>query len=150
MSRTTLQPDPPATPLERVDVLAWAGGLAVLLCLPYFVGMLAGLLMVLVGLTTRRKGPLTAENGRRAANWGLTFGIVSVLTAAVFFTLLFGPEDPDRYSGLPLGTPPIIWIAFAVVHFVITVVALARGGSGRLGPALGIPFFRKKGWRKVV
>lgn len=150
MSCTAPQPDPQARPSERVEILAWAGGLAVLLCLPYFVGMLAGLLMVLVGLTTRRKGPLTAENGRRAANWGLTFLLVSVITAAVFFGLLFGPEDPDTYSGLPLGTPPIIWIAFAVVHLVLTIVALARGGSGRLGPALGIPFFRKKSWRKGV
>lgn len=144
------QPGPPAAPPERVEILAWAGGLAVLLCVPYFVGMLAGLLMVLIGLTTRRKGPLTAENGRRAANWGLTFGLVSVVTAGVFFAMLFGSEDPNAYSGLPLGTPPIIWLAFAAVHLVLTIIAMARGGSGRLAPALGIPYFRVKGWHKAA
>ena len=43
--------------------------------------------------SARRKGPLSAENGRRAANWGLTVGLVSVITAVIFFSLLFIPED---------------------------------------------------------
>ena len=94
----------------------------------------------------RRKGPLSAENGRRAANWGMTFGLVSVITAVIFFSLLFIPEDPDTYSGAPPGAPAVTWLVFAIVHTVLVIVAIVRAQSGRLVPSLGIPFFRAKGW----
>ncbi|WP_141014813.1 hypothetical protein [Nocardioides sambongensis] len=65
------QGPPSWQPKPASGALAWGLGLvALMFCLPIVAQLITGVLMAVVGRAQRDKGPLAAENGRNAANWG--------------------------------------------------------------------------------
>lgn len=148
-------PGPPAGPPTGYAVppestsggtWAWASGLLVLVCFPFVGSVLAGVLMVVVGLNVRGRGPLSAENGRRAANWGLTYTLLTVLGLGLHYGLLwYLTRDGSTITGFyPFGTIITIWALVTVLHLGVAILGTARAGSRRLGPAWGVPFFRAR------
>lgn len=123
---------------------AWLCGLIVVLCIPFVSSLAASALMMAVGLAQRGKGELAADNGVRAANWGLTYGIATIVLGGIHFGLLwFLTRDGSTIEGfLPFGLPILIFVLLTLVHIAVCI----RGGivatQNRSFDVNGIPFFR--------
>lgn len=122
----------------------WALGLLVLLCLPFVSSVVASVAMIISGLVVRRSGPLAAENGTRAANWGATYLLLTVVAAVVHFSLLFGIPDDDPVKGrfLPIELPITLWLVLSVVHVVVSIAGLVRASDGRVLRVPSLPVWR--------
>ena len=133
----------PPDPVTRNGALAWGLGLVVLMCVPFLSSLLASIAMAVAGRMQRRQGPVAAANGRSAANWGLTYLVLSVLLVGTHFGLLFALTRDEPVQGFfPLGIPITTWLVVSVAHLVICVVGLVRAGRGQVLAVPAIPFFR--------
>jgi uncharacterized Tic20 family protein len=91
------------------------------------------------------RGPLARENARSAANWGLTFTLVSTVLVVTHFVLLFaltgGGGVRDFY---PLGIPITLYALVVVLHIVLVIVGTVRASQGKIvNVAVAIPFIRR-------
>jgi len=112
--------------------LAWALGLLGLLGVPGLAALVMSIVMLVVGLLQRRRNPVAAHMGTRAA----IFGGITLATVIAFFTILIigmVTTDPTR----TYDTPPPLGIALIVlgiwmilvgplVGVVMGIVALVR------------------------
>lgn len=119
---------------------AWGIGLLVFTFLPFVSGILAGTTMLIMGRMQRTKGPLAAENGRRAANWGLTYLLASVLLVGAHIAVLFAVQYSTTF--FPVGIPLTIWGVITVAHIIATIVGLVMANGNKVVKWNGIPFFR--------
>ena len=143
---------PPPSPYPQVHAtptgaVAWFLGLVVLVCLPFVGSLLAGLLMVILGLAQRGKGSLAARNGTRAANWGLTYVLATVILVGTHFYLLWsqasdGTDTPLTEDFFPLGIPVALWAVLTLVHVVMSIWGGAVALQGKPFRGNGIPFIR--------
>ncbi|WP_141014811.1 DUF4870 domain-containing protein [Nocardioides sambongensis] len=130
-------PTSDARPRRRpaTGALAWGSGLAIFLFVPFFAPTIAltaiGLLMAAVGRRQRDKNEVAAENGRNAANWGLTLVVVSLGLVAM------------SYGGglFPLGLILSLLGGVAVAHIVVCVMGVLRAGDRRAFRPPAIPFY---------
>ena len=127
------QPTGPAT-------LAWALGLIILACLPFVSSIIASLAMVLAGLSASAHGGVVGENGRRAANWGLTYLLLTVVLVGGHFGILFAAGTIEGF--FPFGLIILTWGAVSIAHVVICILGIVRVSQGRALHAWAIPFYR--------
>jgi uncharacterized Tic20 family protein len=122
--------------------LAWALGLLVFAFFPFLSSVLAGIVMAVVGRSQRSKGPLAAENGRRAANWGLTYLMSTVVLIGTHFAVLFIFQDRIPNSFFPMGIFVTAWAAISLLHVIVSIAGLIVAERGRVFRWNGLPFLR--------
>lgn len=123
--------------------LAWGLGLLVFAFLPFLSSLLAGIVMAVVGRAQRSKGPLAAENGRRAANWGLTYLVSTVVLIGSHFAVLIiadGRIPTDTF--FPIGIFITVWAAISLLHVIVSIAGLIAAERGKVFGWNGLPFFR--------
>jgi len=119
---TEYAPQPPPAARPATGALPWFLGLIVLACLPFLGSVIASLTMYFVGRAQADKGPLAAENGRRAANWGLTYFVLTIVLVLTHFVLVFlviGGRGSEHF--FPVGIPITIWGIISVGHVVLSL-----------------------------
>ena len=144
MTAKALPPPPPPGP-ERPEqgasaTLAWALGLIVLACVPFLSSIVASFAMVIAGLSASARGGVVGENGRRAANWGLTYLLLTVVLAGGHFGILFAAGTIEGF--FPFGLIILTWVAVSIAHLVMCVLGIVRVSQGRVLHPWAIPFFR--------
>ncbi|WP_440712553.1 DUF4870 domain-containing protein [Gordonia sp. FQ] len=127
--------------------VAWALGFLAYIPIPFFNVLIAGVAQVIAGRKQRKHGGLAAENGRRAANWGLTQLTWAVLMGVV--VLLTQLTGTPRESG-GVQPPPVldaIMTGFIISYFVLGAIQLVyaitgtvKAGRGQLVWLPAIPF----------
>jgi len=104
--------------------------------------IVAGIVMAVVYPSQKRHGGIAAENGRRAANWGLTIVALMVVIAGSYVWLsLAGEHDVSlaRAAGIPLAS----YIVLSIVHVVVILIGLVRANRSQVfNNPLAIGFFR--------
>ena len=98
---------------------------------------------MVVGNSQKMRDPATAANGRNAANWGLTFTLVTLIVTVQHFTLIGLISDTHK-GFFPIGLGITLWVAYCIVHLVVCAIGLSRGNQGRVFKPWAIPFFRAK------
>lgn len=120
---------------------AWGFGFLALIPFPVLGTIVTGLVMLLVGRSQRQHGPPVATVGRNAANWGLTYVMVSSLLWAGHFVLLYQlTKDGPSSDFYPIGIPLTILAGFTLAHLIICGVGVSRAKQGLLFAAPAIPF----------
>ncbi|TDT31204.1 hypothetical protein [Naumannella halotolerans] len=138
---------PAATQLTPINTptgeLSWALGLVTLIFIPFLSSILAGLGMVLAGRGQRRYGGTAAANGRNAANWGLTYLLLTVLLIGGHFVLLAVlSRDAPIQDFYPMGIPITVWLVVTLAHLVISILGWVRAHQHRVLWVPAIPFLR--------
>lgn len=136
---------PPAyqPPPSKAGGLAWGLGLLVIVCVPIVSSVIASVTMAIVGRSQRHKDPIVAENGRRAANWGLTYLLLTVLLVGGHFTLLYVlTRDGSEIEGFfPFGIIITTWAVISLVHVGISITGLVAGLNRKVLRVPAISFF---------
>ncbi|WP_077222404.1 DUF4870 domain-containing protein [Rathayibacter sp. VKM Ac-2630] len=134
------QPAPPT------GAMPYALGFLALTGIPFVSLIVAGVVMAAVLPSARQRGGVAAENGRRAANWGLTTVLVTVLCLVGHFVLLFAlTADAPSTSFYPIGIPITVFAVLAVAHLVVIVCGLVSANRGNVfRNPLAIPFLRRR------
>lgn len=123
-------------------LLPWALGLLILIPFPFVGGLASGIAMAVSGGTSRRFGGVAGENARAAANWGLTYLLVSTVLLISHFVILFSLTADSPSSGFyPIGIPITIWFALSVTHIVLSIVGLVKASRGVVFKPVALPFF---------
>ncbi|TYL45510.1 DUF4870 domain-containing protein [Nocardioides sp. BGMRC 2183] len=136
---------PPPKPVT--GALSWGLGFGVLVvCLPFVGSLITGALMGIVGNVQSKQGGLAAENGRNAANWGLTYVTLTVVLVGTHFGLLaLLTADGGEIEGFfPFGLIICTWAAVTVAHLVFTIMGMTRAGRQQVFKAPAIPFLRAR------
>ena len=109
---------------------------------PFFSMIVAGIVMAAVYPSQKRHGGLAAENGRRAANWGLTIVALMVVIAGSFIWLSIAGESSASLAGAA-GIPLLGYLVLSVVHVVVILIGFLRANSNRIfNNPLAINFLR--------
>lgn len=127
------QPTGPAT-------LAWALGLIILACVPFVSSLIASFAMVFAGISASTRGGVVGENGRRAANWGLTYLLLTVVLVGGHFGILFAAGTIEGF--FPFGLIILTWVAVSIAHVAICVLGIVRVSQGRALRPWAVPFYR--------
>lgn len=138
-------PYPYRYPQQRPEsgTIAWAVGLAVLAFFPFVSSVVASVLMIIVGLKQRAKEPIAAANGRNAANFGLTYLVVTLILVPLYFVMLdVLTKDGPTSETFPLMIPLIVWAVATLAFVVLCIIGVARAGARRVFRAPAIPVFR--------
>lgn len=142
------QPHPAAPP---TGTLAWALGFLSFIPIPFFNLVIAGITQTIVGMRLRKKGGVADENGRRAANWGLT-----LLTWFVLALLCLSPiwAMGIASGGEPVRPPTVLnvlafsalalYVILCLVQVVYSTVGTIMAATGKVAPLPAIPYVRKK------
>lgn len=134
---------PPLRPVPTGDG-AWWVGLVVFAFIPFLSSIAAGLTQWLVGRRQGDRGPIAAENGRRAANWGLTYVLGTLILVGGHFLLLwFLTRDGASIVGFfPFGIIISLWMLYTLMHIVVSAWGGIVAKSGRVFRMNGVPFLR--------
>lgn len=135
----------------RSGTIAWALGFLIFLPIPLLNLIVTGIVHLITGLGQRKHGGLAAQNGVRAANWGLTLLCWPVLMAlTVLVAVLTG--SPAEGGGV-VFTPAMEALVFTMfgLYFLIVLVALVYTIIGTVQANKGarvrlpvIPFLRAR------
>ncbi|HJG79571.1 MAG TPA: DUF4870 domain-containing protein [Brevibacterium senegalense] len=137
-------PQPPMVP-RKTGAVAWGLSFLAYIPLPFFNIVITGIVQLCVGLAQRKHGGLAAQNGIRAANWGLTqltWFVLLALTLAVQFI-----TDPDGTEELtPLAVVAIVlvcvWMLLSILNLVYGIVGLVMSQRGKVAKCPAIPYLR--------
>ncbi len=133
-------PGYPVQPPPSTGVLPWALGLIALFPIPFVGSLAAGIAMIVAARTPRQQAPTARENANRAANWGLTYLIATVLLVGGHFSVLFVAHEIHGF--FPFGLIILSWLAVSVVHVVFSIVGWVQASQGRRVAVTGLPVFR--------
>ena len=138
------QPRWTPTPLRPVTgAAAWYWGLlALVLALPFITAVASGVVMAIVSRTPAKAGGVARINANRAANWGLTYSILTVIIIGTHMGLLYALRNDPPQGIFPFGWIILSWVALTLVHTAFSIVGGIRAGQGRVVPLNGLPFFR--------
>jgi len=104
--------------------------------------IVAGLVMAAVYPSQKRHGGIAAENGRRAANWGLTVvGVMIIIAGSFVWLTIAGQSEPGlaRAAGIPLAA----YLVLSIVHVVVILIGFLRANRSRVFTnPLAIDFLR--------
>lgn len=137
-------PQPPMVP-RRTGAVAWGLSFLAYIPLPFFNIVITGIVQLCVGLAQRKHGGVAAQNGIRAANWGLTqltwFVLLAIVLAVQFIT------DPDGTEELtPLAVVAIVlvcvWLLLCILNLVYGIVGLVMAQHGKVAACPSIPYLR--------
>lgn len=125
-------------------LLPWALGLLILVPFPFVGGLASGIAMAVSGGPSRRFGGVAGENARAAANWGLTYLLVSTVLLISHFVILFSLTADSPSSGFyPIGIPITIYFALSVFHVVLVIMGMVKASSGKvMRVPFAIPYLR--------
>lgn len=125
-------------------LLPWALGLLILVPFPFVGGLASGIAMAVSGGSSRRFGGVAGENARAAANWGLTYLLVSTVLLISHFVILFSLTADSPSSGFyPIGIPITIYFALSVFHVVLVIMGMVKASSGKvMRVPFAIPYLR--------
>lgn len=125
-------------------LLPWALGLLILIPFPFVGGFASGIAMAVSGGSSRRFGGVASENARAAANWGLTYLLVSTVLLISHFVILFSLTADSPSSGFyPIGIPITIYFALSVFHVVLVIMGMVKASSGKvMRVPFAIPYLR--------
>lgn len=118
----------PATPRGAVS---YGLGFLAYLPAPFFSMIIAGLVMAALYPSQKRHGGIAAENGRRAANWGLTVVGLMILIAGSFVWLSIAGQTESslaRAAGIPLAC----YFVLSIVHVVVILIGFLRANRSRV------------------
>lgn len=116
---------------------AWALGFLAYIPIPFFAQFLTGLIMAGVYPTHKRRGEIARANGRNAANWGLTYSVLTVvfIGLALVFALIVSSDSstngPSSLTALPF-IPLSLWLVVNLVHVVVTIVGTVKASRGEV------------------
>ena len=132
-------PQKPAT-----GTLSWVMGFLVFLPIPFLGVIATGIVMASVYRTSAQKNAVAEANARSAANWGLTFLLVSTGLLILHFILLFALTADSPATGFyPLGIPITLYALILLLHVVLTIVGTVRSSSGKIVRIpFAVPFLR--------
>ena len=139
-------PAQPATPYSfqprpATGGVAWGLGFLAYIPIPFASVLIAGVVMMISGLSMRSRGPLAAANGRNAANWGLTLIVLTVVLVGATIVWGVSAGGGEGSGFFPFGIPLLIWVGVSVAHVVFVIMGLVRAGKGQVFRAPAIPFF---------
>ena len=141
-SYAAVRPEPRGT-------IAWALGFLAYVPIPFVNVLVAGITQLVVGLRQRRHGGLAAENGVRAANWGLTQLCWPVLMAlSLALGVLTGESTGDGVLFHPameavVVTVVILYFVLGLMQLIYAIVGTVQASRGaRVGLPV-IPFLRR-------
>ncbi|MEV7798434.1 DUF4870 domain-containing protein [Microbacterium foliorum] len=125
-------------------LLPWALGLLILVPFPFVGGLASGIAMAVSGGSSRRFGGVAGGNARAAANWGLTYLLVSTVLLISHFVILFSLTADSPASGFyPIGIPITIYFALSVFHVVLVIMGMVKASSGKvMRVPFAIPYLR--------
>ena len=123
--------------------LSWALGFLVF-AFPYVGAIAAGISMVSVRGAVERRSEVAAENARSAANWGLTFLLISIVFPVTHFILITAAPSEWRQAGFfPIGSVITAYFVIVLLHIVLTIIGTVRASGGSvMRVPFAIPFFR--------
>ncbi|MFI8777902.1 hypothetical protein ACIGH6_12570 [Brachybacterium paraconglomeratum] len=141
-SYAAVRPEPRGT-------IAWALGFLAYVPIPFVNVLVAGITQLVVGLRQRRHGGLAAENGVRAANWGLTQLCWPVLMAvSLAVGALTGEHSETGVRFAPVMEAVVV--AVVILYFVLGLMQLIYAIVGTVQASRGarvglpvIPFLRR-------
>ena len=131
---------PPQHPTVRPanGAMAWALGLIAFVPIPLLGAFASGIAMAIGYAASAKRSDLARANARAAANWGITFTVVSTIILVIHFFLAWGVTQgrgtPDFY---PLGIPITIYGVLVLVHIVLVIVGTVRSSQGK---SMRVPF----------
>lgn len=123
------------TPRPPTGARSYALGFLAYFPVPVVGLLIAGIVMISVYPGTKRIGGLAEQNGRRAANWGITLiaSIIAMILLIVVVALLKGDA----------AVPGLAYIAIAITHVVVIIMGTVKANAGKVfDNALAIPFLR--------
>lgn len=122
---------------------AWWAGLTVLFLFPFLSSIAAGVAQWIIGRGQAKRGPLAAANGRRAANWGMTYLISTIVLVGGHFLLLWVlTRDGSTVDFFPLGILLSLWGLHTLAHLVVSIWGGIAAGAGRVFWANGLPLLK--------
>lgn len=143
-------PFPPIRPKEPGGVLPWALGFIAVIPAPVLAQFGAGLTMALVGSKQRLQRGIAGEQGREAANWGITFMVINGVTllAALVVTLIADQNLAFREDWVWLSPALLVlWAIGIFTHLVVCLIGVIMAVSGRVFRCLiAYPFLRSLNW----
>lgn len=144
-------PAPAAVQPQHNGTAAWALGFLSYLPIPFFNFLITGLVQFFVGRSQIKHGGVAAENGRRAANWGLTqvtwFVLLLVSVSPLFIGyLVTGDEsyEPPTWMAVPAMAMVGIYFVLGILSLVYSVAGTVIAAQGRAARLPAIPFLRAK------
>lgn len=150
-----IYPDPPSMPQQHpqygapggmyrpaTGALPWGLGLLILIPIPVLSALVASIAMLIAGRSARHKGPLAEANGRHAANWGLTYLLLTVVLIGAHVAILFALGGEGSTTFFPIGIPITLWLIAGVVHLVVTIIGLVKASKNLEYRGLGLPLLR--------
>lgn len=129
--------------------VAWAMGFLAFLPIPFFGSIVTGIVMALVGSAQRSKGETARRNGVRAANWGLTYLLLTVvLIGGAFVTVLIATGGQE--GQVPAGASALIFALIGLwafplqlAHLIITITGTVRASRATVFEnKLALPLLR--------
>lgn len=143
------QPDlPPAAPYAPATTnptgrTSWMLGFLAYIPIPFLGLVIAAVAMLAANGSAKRTGqPVAMENGRRAANWGITVLLVMALCGLYVLFLAIAVPDARSAGFFPIGLSVVVILLLAVAHVVVTIAGTVIAGRGRVFRAPAIPFLR--------
>jgi hypothetical protein len=132
---------PVATPTASAGAANYAFGFVALFPVPVFGLLVAAILMIVLGVGSRRKGGAVAENGRRAANWGITVLLLLVITVGILITL--ATVFANTRGFFPTGSIIFVYLAVWIAHVVVSITGSVVASRGNVfHNRIAIPFLR--------
>ncbi|GEK78846.1 DUF4870 domain-containing protein [Agrococcus baldri] len=147
------QPNPyPQHPASRTPSgggLPWGLGFLAYIPIPFVAQIGAAITMAVVGAKRRRLGGVVGEQGRHAANWGLTYLTVTAVVAVV--VVLGAIQANASAADAREGWNALIFTALGVwlfglnlAHLVCCVTGVVRAAKGIVFRSpIAIPFLRR-------
>jgi uncharacterized Tic20 family protein len=132
-SRQPYQTPPPG----QKGTAAWALGFLAYVPIPIVAQIMTGLIMAGVYPSHKKRGPLAHANARNAANWGLTYSVLTVVFfgLAIIFAATLTNGGTTTASGdvtvLPL-IPIALWVILSIIHVIVTIVGTVTASRGRV------------------
>lgn len=113
--------------------------------------LIAGIVQAIVGARQRKLGGVVAENGRRAANWGLTqiagFLLVLVAWLPLPITAVLAEDSsaqpPTPFIVLAVGAV-VVYMVLCVVEAVYAIAGTVIAAKGNVAKLPSIPFLRAR------
>jgi len=131
---------PHFAPVIPRGTVSYGLGFLAFLPLPVVSMLIGAIAMIALYPHQRRRGGLASENGRHAANWGLTVLSAMFVLGAGFATLLIATGSTSRIAPL-LAT--LGYVGLSLVHVSVLIIGVFRTISGRIfDNPLAIPFIR--------
>lgn len=131
--------------------IAWALGFLAYIPIPFFNVVISGLTQTIVGMRLRKHGGLAAENGRRAANWGLTqltwfvLALLCISPIWVMMAMADGRlvEPPPALVALAIGML-VLYLVLGLAQAIYAIIGTVLASQGKVARLPAIPYLRKK------